>query len=298
MRKSSISRGDAVRRIVLGMGIATMLLANTACNQAQKAFDAVRGADKVPSKIANACLTIVAVNDEWTIARGFKLQDLIQEMERRANAKDVTWEKSERGYIWRWSILDELQGQSAKIAIEFADAGDRAVPAYAGAECGPGLVQAVAGIENGVPLAGGTFMSMFTKTAADMKRNRPSSATPAANAAQQSPAPTASNVVDQQWLVGTWGPADHNPDNDPTAGCDTDAIVTFNADGSYKDGGSEGRFRTDGQTITYSERVLIDEIEGTTDRSEFNQPVTYQVERVDNTTLREHGQLLRRCKSF
>jgi hypothetical protein len=284
-------------RVALTTALLSLLLANTACNQAQKAFDAVRGADKVPSKIANACLTIVALNDEWTIAYGFKLQELIQEMERRANAKDVTWEKSERGYIWRWSILDELQGQSTKIAIEFADAGDRAVPAYAGADCGPEKVQAVAGVEDGFPLAGQTFLSLFTKAAFDMKRDRLSSPASSANAAQQSPAPAASNVVDQQWLVGTWGPADLNPDNNPQAGCDTDAIVTFNADGSYRDGGSEGRFRTDGQTITYSERVLIDEIEGTTDRSEFNQPVTYQVERVDNTTMREHGQLLRRCQS-
>lgn len=97
------------------------------------------------------------------------------------------------------------------------------------------------------------------------------------------------------WLAGTWGPARNNPTSNPNAGCDTDNIVTFETDGSYRDGGSFGRFRTDGTTVTYFDRVLHDPVEETEDRSQFNQPLIARVTIVDQNTIEEEGESLRRC---
>lgn len=144
---------------------------------------------------------------------------------------------------------------------------------------------------------------MFTSVAHEMHKEREDAqatsetASPQAQANHQVMAAASATpaIIDQRWLIGTWGPAEYNPDNNPSASCDTDSVVTFKADGSYADGGGYGRFRTDGSTITYFDRVLTDDIAGTTDRSQFNNPQTNQVERVDRTSMREQGQLLRRC---
>ena len=170
------------------------------------------------------------------------------------------------------------------------------------------LVQAVAALYNGVPVSVGQLTSSFYGLTQPMLDARMAAqgvsqeATDQSVDNQQEPAlatgvATTDMPVNHSWLIGTWGPAENNPDNNPNASCDTDAIVTFKADGSYADGGGYGRFRTDGSTITYFDRVLTDDIEGTTDRSQFNQPLTNKVERVDGTSMREQGQLLRRCNS-
>jgi hypothetical protein len=102
-------------------------------------------------------------------------------------------------------------------------------------------------------------------------------------------------MINAAWLSGTWGPAENNPRNDPSSSCDTDAIVTFASDGTYQDGGSYGRYRTDGKTITYFDRVMIDEGDGSEDRSQFSRPLVTSATRVDQNSIREDGALLRRC---
>ena len=98
--------------------------------------------------------------------------------------------------------------------------------------------------------------------------------------------------------MGTWGPAENNPNNDPNSACDTDVVVTFANDGSYRDAGSYGRYRTDGSTITYSDRVMYDPLsDEPEDRSEFNIPLQTRVQVVDRNTLREGDALWRRCEN-
>ena len=99
------------------------------------------------------------------------------------------------------------------------------------------------------------------------------------------------------WLQGTWGPVENNPNNNPDASCETDNVVTFSLDGSYRDGGSHGKFSTDGTTITYTERVLSDPAEGTEDRSQFDKPLVTEASAIDQNTLEEDGERLRRCST-
>ncbi len=66
-------------------------------------------------------------------------------------------------------------------------------------------------------------------------------------------------TVSRTWLVGSWRSGEGKSPAQVQS-CDTYNIIQFNADGTYSDGGSEGRFRTDGQTITYFDRQTIPEI--------------------------------------
>ena len=297
--------GAASRRCTLLAVLTAILLSTSGCDQAKGLLDTLRGGS-VPSEIADACVTLSVAGGEWKYRHGFKLNEIAKAME-GSQAKDVKWERSPNGYIWRWAIPNQLQNRSNTIAIEFAIQDPREKPPYAQGECGPMLVQAVAALYNGVPIPVGTLTRTFynlTQPMLDARKAAQGVADDAPDEApvdnQQTPALPTSAVtpvmpIDQRWLLGTWGPAEYNPDNNPKAGCDTDSIVTFQSDGSYRDGGSYGRFRTDGRSITYFERVMYDDIAGTTDRSQFNNPLTNQVERVDGTSMREQGQLLRRC---
>lgn len=94
-----------------------------------------------------------------------------------------------------------------------------------------------------------------------------------------------------------WGPAANNPSGDPNSSCDTDDVVTFKPDGTYRDGGSYGRYRVSGTSIVYYNRVTYDEAEETEDRSEFDKPHITHAELVDRHSLREEGLLLRQCSS-
>ncbi len=60
------------------------------------------------------------------------------------------------------------------------------------------------------------------------------------------------------WLVGTWGPSEGHADNNPNQPCETDATITFNADGTYQEGGEEegdggptGRWTLTGNDLIY-----------------------------------------------
>lgn len=103
--------------------------------------------------------------------------------------------------------------------------------------------------------------------------------------------------VTAAWLVGTWGPAEYNPNNDPSASCETDSIVTFGRDGTYRDGSGSGRYRTDGRRITYYDRVLYDPVEDHEDRSEFNRPLVLAATPLSQNSMREDGIELRRCRT-
>ncbi|MET0372646.1 MAG: hypothetical protein ABW128_00145 [Rhizorhabdus sp.] len=105
-------------------------------------------------------------------------------------------------------------------------------------------------------------------------------------------APEAPPRVTRAWLVGTWGP---NLGAGAGSACDTDGVVTFEASGRYRDGGSRGRFATDGETITYFNRIMVDMAEGTEDMSKYDTPLRTAVEAIDSDTMREEGDLWQRC---
>lgn len=118
------------------------------------------------------------------------------------------------------------------------------------------------------------------------------------DAADQAAARTSSNAqVTAAWLVGTWVPAEHNPTNSRYSSCDTDVIITFNSDGTYRDGGAYGNYKTDGRTITYSNRVLYDIAEDKEDRSEIDQSISSKVSVTERGALLEDGEEWRRCVS-
>ena len=107
-------------------------------------------------------------------------------------------------------------------------------------------------------------------------------------------------VISAAWLVGTWGPADNNPGNNPGASCDTDVLIKFKADGTYSDSGSEGRYSTDGRTIRYFDRRTVPEIGE--DPEEIFVPeaiaeISGTVAALDANTFEEDGDQWRRCRS-
>ncbi len=111
---------------------------------------------------------------------------------------------------------------------------------------------------------------------------------------------TARPSITKTWLIGTWGPAEYNPKNDPSSSCDTDVLIVFNSDGSFADGGSEGRFSTDGKTIRYYDRRTLPDIAADASEpfspealSELNAKVTAE----DINTFSEDGEQWRRCRS-
>lgn len=107
-------------------------------------------------------------------------------------------------------------------------------------------------------------------------------------------------VISAAWLVGTWGPADNNPSNNPEASCETDVLIKFNADGTYSDLGSEGRYSTNGRTIRYFDRRTVQEIGE--DPEEIFVPeaiadISGAVAALDENTFDEDGDQWRRCRS-
>jgi len=288
---------------------AFVLAAVVGCDAAEQAADKLSDmsgsddASAIPADIADACLTIASFPVEIKFSHGHRLGDLVQLLEETIQAENSTWEESRKGYIWRWSFNNQLEQARYDFAIEFARQAPRAEPPYPGDECGPVLVQAEAGVADGEPLSDTDIASLFRPFSNGLDHQR-TSQTPQVPVPEpdNTVAPSelrdaqqSSSAITQGWLIGTWGPADYNPSGDPNASCDTDAVVTFKSDGSYTDGGGYGRYRTNGRTITYFNRVLVDVIEDTVDRSQYGQPLITDVERVDRNTLREDGNLLRRC---
>lgn len=99
-------------------------------------------------------------------------------------------------------------------------------------------------------------------------------------------------AVNVDYLVGTWGPQESD---NPNASCDTDNIVTFNRDGTYRDGGGYGRYRINDDRVTYYNRVLVDMAEETEDRSEYNKPMTTTIRGAVKNSFEEDGSKLYRC---
>jgi hypothetical protein len=79
-------------------------------------------------------------------------------------------------------------------------------------------------------------------------------------------------------------------------GCDTDNVVTFHETGEYRDGGSYGRFKTDGVTITYYNRILYDPADDSQDTSQYGIPNIATVSALGANSLREDGAVLYRCQ--
>tara|TARA_B100000678_G_C18214680_1_gene504812 strand:+ start:1588 stop:2091 length:504 start_codon:yes stop_codon:yes gene_type:complete len=103
------------------------------------------------------------------------------------------------------------------------------------------------------------------------------------------------------WLVGTWGPAEANPTNDPGGSCETDVIIRFARDGTYEDGSSSGRYRVKGNHIVYFERQTVPDIAADPEELFYPEPVddwTGVARVVDDNTFDEEGELWRRCKSY
>ncbi len=103
-----------------------------------------------------------------------------------------------------------------------------------------------------------------------------------------------SELGSRAWLVGAWGP------NIPLhvakiMACDTENIVLFGSDGTYHDGGSEGRYRYDGRKVTYYDRILVDEADGREDRSEYDQPLTAIIKPIGPNVMSEDGSVAYRC---
>lgn len=107
-------------------------------------------------------------------------------------------------------------------------------------------------------------------------------------------------VISAAWLVGTWGPAHTNPGNDPAASCDTDVLIKFNANGTYSDLGSEGRYSTNGRTIRYFDRRTVQEMGEDPEEVFVPEPIadiSGTVTALDKDTFDEDGDRWRRCRS-
>lgn len=101
--------------------------------------------------------------------------------------------------------------------------------------------------------------------------------------------------VSMAWLVGGW--KDGPEHGIPILSCDTDQIVLFRKDGTYRDGGSYGRYLTDGSHVIYYQRVLYDEGEGTEDHSKLNVPLDTKIKRIGQNSFREDGSIMHRCSA-
>jgi hypothetical protein len=108
--------------------------------------------------------------------------------------------------------------------------------------------------------------------------------------------PTEAPQITASWLVGTWGPVPQDPSQKELGGCDTDNVVTFHATGEYRDGGSYGRFKTDGVRITYYNRILYDPADDSRDTSQYGVPNIAFVSALGANSLREDGAVLYRCQ--
>ena len=107
-------------------------------------------------------------------------------------------------------------------------------------------------------------------------------------------------TITSAWLVGTWGPAEANPNNDPTASCETDGVVAFKSNGTFVDGGAQGRFATNGATIRYFARRSVRDIADDPTAPFTPKPLpefTEAVVPVDKNTFSEGGTHWRRCQS-
>ncbi|MBO82387.1 MAG: hypothetical protein CL801_13350 [Citromicrobium sp.] len=125
-----------------------------------------------------------------------------------------------------------------------------------------------------------------------------------AEVADQDVEPEPSDTLPQlsnAWLAGTWGPAEHNPANDPEGSCETDVVIRFALDGTYEDGGSSGRYRVEGSNIMYFERQTVPDIAADPDELFYPKPIedwTAAARVIDGNTFDEEGDLWRRCKSY
>lgn len=291
------------KRVQLALAATLIMASTTGCDKAKGLLDN----SAVPGEIADACVILQSSGSEIHFDRGYRLSDVVRTIVDMSAAQDSSWEKSTKGYIWSWKRRDDLQQVEYHNRFEFAVLPPRDDPRYQGPDCGPTLVRTEGGTTDGQRVQDMSVAIVFKKAFDILEKQRQQTPTDVLG----SPPPTEVRRIEdasvQQsgpqgpitatWLLGTWGPAQYNPDNNPNASCDTDSVVTFNADGSYKDGGGSGRYRVDGGNVTYFNRVMRDIATGRTDHSEYNQPVTTKVERVDNNTLREEGTLLRRCQS-
>ena len=109
------------------------------------------------------------------------------------------------------------------------------------------------------------------------------------------------HALTAEWLVGTWGPAEANPTNNPEGSCETDVIIRFAADGTFEDAGSKGRYSTDGRSIRYFDRETIPDLAA--DPAEPFYPESLEdwngtVTVIDENTFEEEGELWRRCRSY
>lgn len=292
----------AKKRAQLALAATLIMVGTTGCDKAAGLLDN----SKIPNEIADACLTLSHL--ELRLPYGYKLGSLIEDLEGRLHPQDVSWESSQQGYIVRWTIKSELTGEDNSIAIQFVHQAAGDDQPYQGDECGPLILQTKAGLVNGEAGPDAFFINLFIAAANNIKNRvgtpdvtesdlSGSKDSSAGAVSVRSPLITSSEPITQAWLLGTWGPAEYNPDNNPNASCDTGAVVTFNSDGRYTDGGGSGSYRLEGDRVTYFNRVTMDIATGRSDHSQYGQPLTTRIERVDDTTLREDGALLRRCQS-
>lgn len=105
--------------------------------------------------------------------------------------------------------------------------------------------------------------------------------------------------ITASWLVGTWGPAQANPQNDPNSSCETDVIIRFHRDGTFEDSGSAGKYSTNGQVIRYFDRQTVPSYEDDPDTfvAEALEDFVGTVAAVDRNTFDEDGDRWRRCVS-
>lgn len=96
------------------------------------------------------------------------------------------------------------------------------------------------------------------------------------------------------WLIGTWAALPVEARENPNASCDTEG-VTFEAGGRFSEMEQQGRYRTDGSSIAYYDRVITPLGSEEEDRSEFDAPKTSSVEVLDANTIKEAGVVFSRC---
>lgn len=110
------------------------------------------------------------------------------------------------------------------------------------------------------------------------------------------PAPPGPPALTPAWLAGTWAPAENNPTGDPNAPCETDVVVTFFADGRYEEGeGSSGRFRIEGDRVTFFNHVIREMGSDEEDLSEFDRETVQRIVPVSQNEMRVSGDPMRRC---
>lgn len=99
------------------------------------------------------------------------------------------------------------------------------------------------------------------------------------------------------WLIGKWGPLRVDASGNRSAVCDGDNLVFFTPTGEYRDAGSYGRFKTDGVTVTYYNRILWNAAEDVQDTSQYGVSKNAAIEAVDANTFRQEGAVFVRCQA-